>query len=100
MTAVTENDLKEIKDLIISGQKAIEGRLTSIEIGQAEIKGEIKTLDAKINGVSDRIKPIEAAIPGLAEKVGELKNWKQIGLTLSGAIIGGLITYFVKTPNP
>ncbi|MFM7908479.1 MAG: DUF4164 domain-containing protein, partial [Microcystis sp.] len=31
MTAVTENDLKRLEDLIVSGQKAIESRLTAIE---------------------------------------------------------------------
>jgi uncharacterized membrane protein (UPF0136 family) len=43
-------------------------------------------------------------VPDLAEKVGELKNWKQIGLIIATAmissilssIIGGVIGYLIR----
>jgi hypothetical protein len=102
MTAVTENDLKRLEDLIINGQKAIENRLTAIEsgqknleLGQAEIKGDIRTLDAKIDGLSDRVKVLENAAgktADLAEKVGELKNWKQIGVVVITAFISSILS--------
>ncbi|MDB9508417.1 hypothetical protein PN502_15355 [Microcystis aeruginosa CS-338/01] len=38
MTAVTENDLKRLEDLIVSGQKAIESRLTNLENGEKAIE--------------------------------------------------------------
>ncbi|AVQ72809.1 hypothetical protein B5D77_17160 [Microcystis sp. MC19] len=124
MTAATEKDLKRLEDLIIgiaNGQKAIENRLTSmenrlttlengqknLELGQSEIKGDIRTLDAKIEGLSDRVKVIENAAgktTDLAEKVGELKNWKQIGVVvitaslssiLSG-VTGGVIGWLIR----
>jgi chromosome segregation ATPase len=124
MTAATEKDLKRLEDLIIgiaNGQKAIENRLTTLEnrltnlengqknleLGQSEIKGDIRTLDAKIEGLSDRVKVKENAAgktTDLAEKVGELKNWKQIGVVvitaslssiLSG-VTGGVIGWLIR----
>lgn len=108
MTSVTENDLKKLEDLITNSQRAIETRLTTIEtdfkIGMTEIKGEIKALDAKINGLSERIKPIDK-IPDLSEKVGELKNWKQVGIVVITALIssvlsgsiGGVIGWLIRS---
>lgn len=103
MTAATEKDLKRLEDLIIgiaNGQKAIENRLTTmekgqknLELGQSEIKGDIRTLDAKIEGLSDRVKVIENAAgktSDLAEKVGELKNWKQIGVVVITASLSSI----------
>ncbi len=124
MTAATEKDLKRLEDLIsgiANGQKAIENRLTTmenrlttiengqknLELGQSEIKGDIRTLDAKIEGLSDRVKVKENAAgktTDLAEKVGELKNWKQIGVVvitaslssiLSG-VTGGVIGWLIR----
>ncbi len=117
MTAVTDNDLKRLEDLIIgiaNGQKAIrlrrryapENRLTTLETGQktlelglVDIKGDIRTLEAKIDGLSgseallkaDRVKVLENAAgktTDLAEKVGELKNWRSIAFLILGAIAG------------
>lgn len=72
-------------------------KIDDIRVELAEIKGQIGTIDARLKN----LETAGAKIPDLAEKVGELKNWKQIGLTLSGAIIGGFITYLVRTSgNP
>ena len=112
MTAATEKDLKRLEDLIIgiaNGQKAIENRLTTmenrlttiengqknLELGQSEIKGDIRTLDAKIEGLSDRVKVIENAAgktTDLAEKVGELKNWQQIGVVVITAALSSILS--------
>jgi archaellum component FlaC len=72
MTAVTENDLKRLEDLIIGladGQKAIEKSLeaiksdiTALAIGQAEIKGEIKAVDSRITGLKERTDDINGRI--------------------------------------
>jgi archaellum component FlaC len=108
MTAVTENDLKRLEDLIIgiaNGQKtietrltAIETRLTTLETGQAEIKGYLKTLGEKVDGIDRRLVSVEAKLTAwepsiaktsdLAEKVGELKNWRSIAFLILGAIAG------------
>lgn len=117
MTAITESDIQVLKDLInhrfdelttdikevkteISQLKAevselkAEGikrseQIKNLEIGQAEIKGRLTSLENNSN-----------KIPDLAEKVGELKNWKQIGLTLIGTVIGGVVTYLARNSHP
>ena len=81
MTAVTENDLKRLEDLITNGIKTLEN-------GQLEIKSDIKSLNGKTENIDKRLTSIEARLEAwkpsidktadLAEKVGELKNWKQI----------------------
>ncbi len=110
MSTITESDIKNLTDLInrrfdeiktdvnalktdvnelkTNGVKMSE-QIKNLEIGQGEIKGKLAALALH-----------SQKIPDLAEKVGELKNWKQIGLTLIGATIGSVITYLVKTPNP
>ncbi|NCR08851.1 hypothetical protein [Microcystis aeruginosa] len=98
MTAVTENDLKRLEDLIISSMRVIESRLTSLENGQSEIKSDIKSLNAKTENIDKRLTSIEARLEAwkpsidktadLAEKVGELKNWRSIAFLVLGAILG------------
>lgn len=104
MTAVTENDLKRLEDLIIG-----------VANGQAEIKADIKALSVKVDSMDKRLTSIETRLEDwkpsinktadLAEKVGELKNWKQIGVVvitafissiLSG-LIGGVIGWLIRS---
>jgi hypothetical protein len=101
MTAITENDLKKLEDLIVNGQ--------------SEIKSDIKSLSAKLENIDKRLISIETRLEDgqpsidktadLAEKVGELKNWKQIGVVvitafissiLSG-LIGGVIGWLIRS---
>ncbi|GBF82842.1 hypothetical protein [Aphanothece sacrum] len=88
MSTVTENDLKELRDLINS-------RFDALEKGQIEIKGQMGVIDARLKNLETS----SQKIPDLAEKVGELKNWKQISLALFGALLGGLITYLIRNPR-
>lgn len=85
----------------------IEGRLDRIESNQARtdeklnsIENRLMRLETKLETKLETLEPSIQKIPDLAEKVGELKNWKQIGLTLGGALIGGVITYLARNPNP
>ncbi len=115
-STVSESDLKELKDIINSRFDEVDKRLTSIEKEQIEIKSEIK---GQLGIIDARLKQLESSsqkIPDLAEKVEErtrailrrkgtrsyreLKNWRQIGLALFGVLIGGIITYLIKNPNP
>jgi predicted nucleic acid-binding Zn-ribbon protein len=66
MTAVTENDLKRLEDLIVGGMRAIESRLTSLENRQSEIKSDIKSLSAKTENIDKRLTSIET----------RLEDWK------------------------
>jgi len=91
MTAVTENDLKRLEDLITNGIKTLEN-------GQLEIKSDIKSLNGKTENIDKRLTSIEARLEAwkpsidktadLAEKVGELKNWRSIAFLVLGAILG------------
>jgi chromosome segregation ATPase len=100
MTAVTENDLKRLEDLITNGIKTLEN-------GQLEIKSDIKSLNGKTENIDKRLTSIEARLEAwkpsidktadLAEKVGELKNWKQIGVVVITAFIGGVIGWLIRS---
>jgi chromosome segregation ATPase len=73
---------------------------TDVRVGQAKIEGKIENLDSRLKTVETSIQKI----PELAEKVGELKNWKQIGLIIATAMIssifsgtiGGVIGWLIK----
>jgi hypothetical protein len=66
MTAITENDLKKLEDLIVNGQ--------------SEIKSDIKSLSAQLENINKRLISIETRLEDwkpsidktadLAEKVG------------------------------
>jgi hypothetical protein len=100
MTALTDTDLKELKDLINSQFELLNGRIDKLderiqglEIGQAKIETRLEEWKISIQ-----------KIPDLTEKVGELKNWKQIGLIIATAMIssifsgtiGGVIGWLIK----
>lgn len=106
MTAVTENDLKRLEDLIVSSMRVIESQLTSLENGQSEIKSDIKSLNGKTENIDKRLTSIEARLEAwkpsidktadLAEKVGELKNWRSIAFLVLGAIVGWFARNLIK----
>jgi hypothetical protein len=94
MTTVTESDIKELKDLINSRFD--------------EVKQELNGIDKRLTVIENRLedwKPSMSKIPDLAEKVGDLKNWKQIGLVFVTAVIssifsgaiGGIIGWLIRS---
>jgi hypothetical protein len=93
MATVTDSDLQEIKDLITVGFTRLDEKITGLD-------NRLIRLETKMETKLDTLEPSIQKIPDLAEKVGELKNWKQIGLTLGGAIIGGIISYLARSANP
>ncbi len=120
MSTVTKFDLKEIKELITGlGEniQIIDHRMTNLENQMTNLENQMTNLENRMTNLEQgfqdfekvqietntKISMIETSsqkIPDLAEKVGELKNWKQIGLALFGTLVGGLITYLIKMPNP
>ena len=72
MATATGTDIQEIKDILANIQTQI-----------VDLKLSVGKIEATLQAQGPSIQKI----PDLAEKVGELKNWKQIGLT----IVGGLI---------
>ena len=89
MTTVTENDIRELKDLINSRfnelDKKVEVNTAVINEKLSSINGRLDTMQASIN-----------KIPELAEKVGELKNWRQIAFVTITATIGGIVGWFAR----
>ena len=55
MPALTDTDLKEIKDLITSGFSRLDAEITEIKIGQERLSGQIMTLDEKVSGTNKRL---------------------------------------------
>lgn len=88
MATVTETDLRDLKDLISAGFTKLENKITDIDNRISKLEG---TLQAQ--------QPYIQKIPDMAEKIGELKNWKQIALTLGGAFVGAFVTYLAKSPR-
>ncbi len=111
MTTVTEADIQELKALI----QAQTEQLNTIQQTQTEqfdtVHQEITELKlslAKIEGNLESQQPFMQKMPDLVEKVGELKNWKQIGLVFVTAVvssifsgtIGGVIGWLLRGGKP
>jgi hypothetical protein len=97
MTAVTDTDIQQLKDLIIAGNAATQkqiGDLTlEMRLGFSDLRGELKTIDVRLKNLESN----SQKIPDLAEKVGELKNWKQIAIVIFTATVRGAIGWFIRT---
>jgi predicted nucleic acid-binding Zn-ribbon protein len=125
MTQVTDTDIKELTASINTLAKTIGDLTLEMRVGFAEIKGEINTVETKLEAKIDqaetklgaKIDQVEAKLEGkidtanarltnletntknimdLAEKLGELKNWKQIAVSILTAVVGGVIAWFVR----
>jgi hypothetical protein len=94
MATVTDTDLKELKDLITSGFSCLDAEITDLKVSVGKIEATLQSQQPNLQ-----------KIPDLAEKVGELKNWKQIGLIIATAMIssifsgtiGGTIGWLLKS---
>ena len=103
---ITQSELTQILGEIREGFRDVNDRLNQLEKTQTEIKaeikqditdvkGDIKGLSEKVSGIDTRLSNLEASvqkIPDLSEKIGELKNWKQIGLVVITALISAIST--------
>lgn len=81
MPITIETDLKEILT-------KIDSRLERMETSQSELKESIVKIETTLQNQQTYIQKI----PDLAEKVGELKNWKQIGLVIATALISSVLS--------
>ncbi len=96
MSTATKSELKELKDLIADGFAKSEANQARLEEKMSNLESRMSKIEGTLLGQQTYVQKI----PDLAERVGELKNWKQIGLTLSGALLCALITYLAKSSNP
>jgi archaellum component FlaC len=115
MTTVTENDLKRVEDkidrladTIATNQNALESRFTKLEDDIKAVDEKVTDVDKKLAIIDARLdewKPSINKISDLSEKVGELKNWKQVGVVVITAFIssifsgtvGALVGWFVRS---
>lgn len=98
MTTVTENDIKELKDLITAMREENRERFTSIENGQKALEIAQAVASEKLTSINERLDIMQSSvnkIPDLAEKVGELKNWKQAGVVIITAFISSILSSFI-----
>lgn len=107
MTASSDTDIRELKELILNLEKKVEtgfteikeeiGRIDqqvrAIEVGQVRIEENVKSLETRIDDQKSAI----AKIPDLAEKVGELKNWRQIAIIVITGTVGTILGWFAKS---
>jgi predicted nuclease with TOPRIM domain len=106
MSALTENDLKELKDFINSNFSQVNQRLENIEKEITETKQDIKEIkqeiqevkieQGKLTGKFEGIKPAVDQVYNLSEKVGELKNWRQFVFTLITVLASGAVGWFLR----
>lgn len=91
MATSSSTDLQQLKEFLSD-------RFTELKLEMSDVKGEIKVINKEIEGVNKRLSSLEVSvqkIPELAEKVGEFKNWKQIGVLLLASIFSGTIGSFI-----
>jgi hypothetical protein len=101
---ITQTELAEVLGEIRQGFKVVNDSLNQMEKSQAEMKTELKGIDKRLTNVESSVQKI----PDLSEKVGELKNWKQIGVIVITALIssiftgtiGGFIGYSIRSLKP
>ncbi|MBD2395348.1 hypothetical protein H6G11_13925 [Cyanobacterium aponinum FACHB-4101] len=112
MNTVTENDLKDLKDMInrvIIQNEQINSKVNNLTVEVAVIRESLdgvnkrfddvnkrfddvnKRLDdwkPQITKATDKADKVAEKMSDLSEKVGELKNWRQVAII----VITGLIT--------
>jgi hypothetical protein len=105
MTTVTDTDLQQVKDLIITGNTAVQKQITDlgsrmderfskleqrVEVGFAEIKGDIKELRAELKGLDAKF---EEKTKNLDQRITS-KEFTIRGVTVT--ILGGILLAFGK----
>jgi hypothetical protein len=77
MPTVTDNDLKELKDLITAGFSRIDAEITDLKINQARrserLSGQIQALDSKLTG---QINAMDERLTGQINSVDERLSGK------------------------
>lgn len=85
---ITQFELAEVLEEIRQGFKAVNDSLSQLEKGQVEMKMELNGIEKRLTNVESSVQKI----PDLSEKIGELKNWKQIGVIVITALISSIFT--------
>ncbi|MDJ0660145.1 MAG: hypothetical protein QNJ42_11740 [Crocosphaera sp.] len=62
MAKVTENDLKELKDLIISNHQVLENRLTNIGTRLTGVETQLTNVDTRLTGVETQLTNVDTRL--------------------------------------
>jgi chaperonin cofactor prefoldin len=117
MTTVTENDLKEIKDLINSRFDNVENRLSNVENRFDNVESRLSNVEDHLarleNGqntleknqieIKTRLeewKPAISKMYDFSEKIGELKNLRQFIVIIITGLASGVIGWFIRNSQP
>jgi hypothetical protein len=77
MTAATDTDIREIKDLIMAGNATTQKQFTDLReemrLGFAEMKGELKTIDVRLKNLESN----SQKIPDLADRDCHLYRYRR-----------------------
>ncbi|WP_017295074.1 hypothetical protein [Geminocystis herdmanii] len=123
MSTVTDNDLKELKDLINNRLDRFETKIDNLESNYISLEKSVSNIETKIDRLETKIdnlesnyisldksvsnietkvntmKPVFDKILDLSEKIGEYKNWKQISIILLTGFLTSFFWIFRNTPN-
>jgi hypothetical protein len=94
MPTVTDNELKELKDLITAGFSRIDSEITDLKINQARrserLSGQIQALDAKLTG---KINVVDEKITGLGKRL-DFQEFLNRGFLIGVGVVA--LTVFAK----
>jgi chromosome segregation ATPase len=85
MSTATDNDLREVKELISQLGDRMNDRFNQVDNRFNQIDEKITDLRINQTEVQTRLndwKPSIDKTADLSEKIGELRNWKQIAIVL------------------
>jgi len=111
MSTVTDNDLKEVKQLINQLGDRINDRFNQVENRFNQVENRFNQMENRFNQIDEKItelrinqtevqtrlndwKPSIDKTADLSEKIGELRNWKQIAIVLLTGFITSIFWIF------
>lgn len=103
MTSVTDSDLKEIKDAILTLSKQIAENdkkttevISLVRVEIADLKGELKATNAKIDGLD---KSFRDGLSNLEKRLSTLEFfYRAISLGLFGLFAAAVLKYYFDHP--
>jgi prefoldin subunit 5 len=94
MSAVTENDLKRLEDLITNLGQNMNQRFDKVDQDIQQLNTKVSNLETKLA----MMEPTFQKLPELFEKIGELKNWKTITVGVIALILGIFLRSIYNQP--
>ena len=85
MAKVTENDIKELKDLIISNHQLLENRLTNIETRLTGVETQLTNVDTRLTSVETQLTHVDTRLTKIEKGQADVKEQligvdKQLGM--------------------